>query len=207
MNNIKQVIVWRKDIQVRLGKKMAQSAHASMKVFFDRMWKPKWESIENCDLCMYEVDCKLQNWSSRTKEEDKDVYPNSDPCKAYRTNVYYTNYTSSMELWKEGSFTKIVVGCNSEEELHLLKQQADDAGIVNAIILDNGNTEFKEICSTCNGDGLSRVLRETVKNVKEVYCETCGGYGKVNKPTYTCLAIGPDEAEKIDKITGSLKLL
>lgn len=26
------------------------------------------------------------------------------------------------------------------------------------------------------------------------------------KPTYTCLAIGPDEAEKIDAITGGLKL-
>jgi len=27
-----------------------------------------------------------------------------------------------------------------------------------------------------------------------------------SKPTFTCLAIGPDKAEKIDKITGHLKL-
>jgi peptidyl-tRNA hydrolase len=40
-----------------------------------------------------------------------------------------------------------------------------------------------------------------------VHCPECGGTGKVNKPTTTCLAIGPDEAEKIDKITGELKLL
>lgn len=33
---IKQVIVIRKDLNMRKGKMMAQSAHASMKVFFDR---------------------------------------------------------------------------------------------------------------------------------------------------------------------------
>ena len=28
-----------------------------------------------------------------------------------------------------------------------------------------------------------------------------------NVPTYTCLALGPDDSDKIDKITGELKLL
>lgn len=40
MNNIKQVIVWRKDLKVRRGKQMAQSAHASLKVFTDKFEKP-----------------------------------------------------------------------------------------------------------------------------------------------------------------------
>lgn len=35
--NVKQVIVWRKDLKVRLGKKMAQAAHASMAPIFNMM--------------------------------------------------------------------------------------------------------------------------------------------------------------------------
>ena len=34
--NVKQVIVLRKDLNMRKGKMVAQGAHASMKVFFDR---------------------------------------------------------------------------------------------------------------------------------------------------------------------------
>ena len=37
MSNIKQVIVIRKDLNMRKGKMVAQGAHASMKVFFDRI--------------------------------------------------------------------------------------------------------------------------------------------------------------------------
>ncbi len=36
VNNTKQVIVIRKDLKMRKGKIAAQTAHASMKVFFDR---------------------------------------------------------------------------------------------------------------------------------------------------------------------------
>lgn len=35
--NVKQVIVWRKDLKVRLGKKMAQAAHASMAPILNMM--------------------------------------------------------------------------------------------------------------------------------------------------------------------------
>ena len=73
--------------------------------------------------------------------------------------------------WLEGIFTKIVVGCDSEEELLALESSAHIHKVRCAIIKDAGKTEF-------------------------------GG-----NPTYTALAIGPDIPEKIDKITGHLKLL
>lgn len=203
-NNIKQVIVVRTDLNMRKGKMCAQVAHASTKVFFDRMWTPKWQSEEDCELCNWETDCKMQNWSKRTPEEDKDVYPNSNPCLAYKTNVYYTNFTTEMIKWKNGSFAKIVVGCNSEQELFDLQKQAEEEGIVNALILDNGNTEFKQDCPECKGYGQ---LLSGFSHIQQIPCERCNETGKINKQTYTCLAIGPDLSDKIDKITGGLKLL
>ena len=209
---IKQVIVVRTDLNMRKGKLAAQVAHASMKVFFDKMNKWDFEDEEDCNFCLNEVDCKMQDWANKSQIEALDVFPNTNPCKYYQTNIYKTFFSKEMEDWKNGSFAKIVVGCNSEEELHELKRQADEAGIVNALILDNGNTEFKGVCSNCEGSGhVSHVSQVNVSGYKDlildVQCHICKGTGKVNKPTYTCLAIGPDEADKIDKITGGLKLL
>jgi PTH2 family peptidyl-tRNA hydrolase len=73
--------------------------------------------------------------------------------------------------WLEGSFTKICVRVDSEEELLTIHQTALDAGLVSHLVTDNGLTEF-------------------------------GGV-----PTITCCAIGPDTDERIDPITGHLKLL
>jgi peptidyl-tRNA hydrolase len=104
----------------------------------------------------------------------------------------------------KGSFAKIVVGCNSEQELFDLQKQADEEGIVNALILDNGNTEFKQGCPECKGYGQ---LLSGFSHIQQIPCERCNETGKINKPTYTCLSIGPDLSDKIDKITGGLKLL
>ena len=73
--------------------------------------------------------------------------------------------------WLKGAFTKVVVSVDSEEELLELKQKAEDAGILNALIEDAGKTEFH------------------------------------GERTTTALAIGPEWASKLDKITGELKLL
>lgn len=136
---IKQVIVVRKDLNMRKGKLAAQVAHASMKVFFDRMHR-------------------------------------SFTTMPAGSQLFITEYTPAMMTWlewREGDpgFTKIVVGCEGEQELHSIEEKCKVAGIPCAIILDNGLTEF-------------------------------GGV-----KTYTCIAIGPDESEKIDLITGEYKLL
>lgn len=143
MKDIKQVIILRTKypdgkggfFKPRTGKLIAQSAHASMKVFFDRI--------------------------SNIEEAFKD------------TNIYSANVvlTDKMKEWVEGSFKKIVVGIDTEEELIKIYKEAKEKGIPCSMIEDNGLTEFKGV------------------------------------KTKTAVAIGPDLSEKIDLITGDLKLL
>lgn len=126
----KQVIVIRKDLNMRKGKMVAQGAHASMKVFFDRL-----------SGFIVNGECKI------------------------------TGITDAMANWMEGSFTKVCVYVTSEAELLAIYEKSKSAGIVSALIQDAGRTEF-------------------------------GGV-----PTYTAVAIGPDELVKVDAITGKLPLL
>lgn len=137
MKNVKQVIVVRKDLNMRKGKLAAQVAHASMKVLLDHMECQKY--AENSEACYL--------WFM-------DVYE-SEPLNA----------------WLKGAFTKVVVSVDSEEELFEIKAKAEEHNIMTALITDAGYTEF-------------------------------GGI-----PTNTAVALGPDWADKIDEITGDLKLL
>ena len=68
--------------------------------------------------------------------------------------------------WIRTNFRKIVLVCNSQEELLAIESAAKDAKIVAELITDSGLTEFHGV------------------------------------PTMTALALGPDEDEKIDAITG-----
>ncbi len=111
----KQIIILRKDLNMRKGKMVAQGAHASMKVVLQNMDDP------------------------RVKE------------------------------WLSGKFAKICVSVDSEYELLEIRKEA--ASWLTALIMDSGLTEF-------------------------------GGV-----PTYTAVAIGPDTSDKIDPVTGHLKLL
>jgi PTH2 family peptidyl-tRNA hydrolase len=70
-----------------------------------------------------------------------------------------------------GSFAKVCVRCNCEEELMAIHDKAIEMGLEVHLITDSGRTEFH------------------------------------GKPTRTCLAIGPDDASKIDLVTGDLELL
>ena len=50
--------------------------------------------------------------------------------------------TQAMKDWVDGIFTKICVYVETDEELDALQKKATDLGIVNAMIEDNGLTEF-----------------------------------------------------------------
>lgn len=128
-NEPKQVIVVRKDLNMRKGKIAAQVAHASMAAILKN---------SSCD-----------GFSLKLPLIDREAFGQ----------------------WIFGKFTKICVSVDSEAELFELQKKAEEAGILNALITDCGLTEFH------------------------------------NVPTNTCLAIGPDWPDKIDAITGNLKLL
>jgi len=117
---MKQVIVVRKDLNMRKGKMIAQGAHASVGV-----------------VVHY--------------QENKSI-------------------GSIIKAWLSMGAKKIAVGADSEEELENLLNAAGRAGIPYYLVTDAGHTELE--------------------------------YG-----TVTALAIGPYDEEKIDKITGHLKLL
>lgn len=112
----KQIIVVRKDLNMRKGKMCAQVAHASMKVIFDRM--NPWETFDEDGIIIERI-LRLR--------------PNSP-----------------MNIWIDGLFTKIVVSCDSEQELDELYQKALDKKLPCSMIIDAGLTEFNGIpTKTC----------------------------------------------------------
>jgi len=132
VSDTKQVIVIRKDLNMRKGKMCAQAAHASMKVLLDMMYID-----HGVGYCVY-----------------------SFPIKE----------NTPLFNWLNGAFTKIVVSVDSEIALLRLYTLAKLKKIPCALITDAGRTEF-------------------------------------SGPTNTCVAIGPDYSDKIDKLTGELPLI
>lgn len=134
----KQVIVVRKDLNMRKGKIAAQASHASFKVYLD--------------MCIDEVE-------------------NDEISGQLYKKVFVYEKGGHWDNWLNGIFTKIVVTCNSEEELEELYYQAKSKNLPCSLIVDSGLTEFNGV------------------------------------PTKTCVAIGPENVEKINEITKHLKLL
>ncbi len=89
----------------------------------------------------------------------------------WKADIYRGTFDPEEEAWYFGTFKKVCVYVNSEEELMEIHQKAVEAGLKSNIVTDMGHTEFHGV------------------------------------PTKTCLAIGPNKIEEIDKITGNLPLL
>ena len=64
---------------------------------------------------------------------------------------------SAMEEWLDGSFTKVCLSCDSEDELVELFRKAFEAGIPTKLITDSGKTEFNGVpTKTCVAIGPAR---------------------------------------------------
>ena len=132
-SDIQQVIVLRKDLNMRKGKMVAQGAHASMKVFFDRLSET------------WPVELK-GNYLEHSEEPRWEL----------------TDLTDEMVEWIKGSFKKIAVSVNSEAELLNLYNKAKEMGLPASIIQDSGLTEFHGQ-QTYTAIAIGPALKETLQ--------------------------------------------
>lgn len=124
MSKIKQVIVIRRDLNMRRGKEIAQGAHAANAAIVEQMY---------AIIGGGELDLEVHEWL-------------------------------------QNGFKKVTVTVETIEDLMYLHQKAQYYGLRSHFIEDEGITEFH------------------------------------NVPTITCLAIGPNQSDEVDKVTGNLKL-
>jgi len=80
------------------------------------------------------------------------------------------SHKDDIKKWQSGGMKKVVLKVKDLDELLKYKQQAEDLGLVTALIEDAGKTVLKP-------------------------------------GTVTCLGIGPDKEEKVDKVSGKLKMV
>jgi PTH2 family peptidyl-tRNA hydrolase len=116
--NTKQVIVIRKDLKMRRGKEIAQGAHASLAWLSNR----------------------VRELSNRMREQFE--CPPREPKFQKVRLLDFLHLTQEEIDWLEGSFAKVCVRVNSEEELMQIKDKAEDAGLHVELIIDSGKTEF-----------------------------------------------------------------
>lgn len=114
---IKQLIVMRKDLNMRKGKLVSQGAHASLG-------------------CILQLMARI-----RHSEQDEE-------------RLLFLRKGDPIYDWLNGSFTKICVSVDSEDELMNIYNQAKDVGLNACLIEDNGLTEFHGVkTKTCIGIG------------------------------------------------------
>lgn len=109
----KQVIVMRKDLNMRKGKVAAQAGHACV----------------NSILKAAARSGGFLDWDSR---EDKAVL----------VSMSGRGLNSCLNDWFDNEYTKICVSVNSEKELLDLNKKIENAGYTTALIQDIGHTEF-----------------------------------------------------------------
>lgn len=130
MNNPKQVIVVRKDLNMRKGKMAAQVAHASMAALLN----VGTYSTRYAGDHPHEKEVTQQFLLPLFDASDLNPHPDSN----------------ALRQWLLGAFTKICVYVNSEQELLSIAAQAKEAGLYHALITDSGLTEFSGVpTNTC----------------------------------------------------------
>lgn len=121
IQNTKQVIVIRKDLNMRKGKMISQGSHASMAFL-----------TQDSNLSI-----------SYVHHNDGNVYLSWDDADAVDHRL--KKHILQINQWMRNSFRKIVCYVNSEEELVAIHEKALAAGLLSHLIEDNGLTEFNGV--------------------------------------------------------------
>jgi len=108
----KMTIVIRKDLNMRKGKMCSMASHSSLKVFLDKIDEYKPVAYEEGGAFITYHDATIKKIDDDTME------------------------------WMQGDFTKVVLGCDSLDDILALEIKAKTLKIPYAIITDNGTTEF-----------------------------------------------------------------
>ena len=116
--NTKQVIVIRKDLNMRTGKAIAQGSHASM-AFLTKT------GTMNHDFEYGGLGCDYHEF--------------------FFKRCFYKEQYSMIKHWLENSFRKIVCYVESEQELIDLHEAALAKGLISHLVEDNGLTEFNGV--------------------------------------------------------------
>jgi len=90
-----------------------------------------------------------------------DVFMNDDD------SIDQHNY--AIRNWLNNSFTKVVLGVDSEEELRELLLKAEESGVMAHLVIDNGRTVFNNVeTPTCLalGPDWNQNLDELVEHLK-----------------------------------------
>ena len=139
MDKVKQVIVIRKDLNMRKGKMVAQGSHASIAFLTN----------------------KIRLHSSKQNSGFPDMSINSVDFMSTLNDV--------QKEWINGSFFKICVGVDSEKELLDIVEKARSMGVECNLITDQGHTEFNGVpTNTCLalGPDLSSKIDSITGNLK-----------------------------------------
>lgn len=171
--NTKQVIVIRRDLNMRRGKEIAQGGHAACGWLADKVrllhtTNHFYAAVGAAAVGSLTLGATLHMGGWWIILGIIALIVAGRAAGSWIRSI--TDLTPEQKDWLDGKFTKICLQVPGEVELGEIYGKAKDAGLNVVMIEDSGVTEF-------NGE-----------------------------PTLTCLAIGPHESEKIDPITGDLKI-
>ena len=78
-----------------------------------------------------------------------------------RSSISLDDFSPSEQAWIMGSFAKVCVRCNSDEELVVIHDKASEMGLEVHLITDSGRTEFHgqptRTCLAIGPDDVSKI--------------------------------------------------